>query len=93
MIVTTALLYGQGDLEKTITIAVSAGFDTDCNAATAGSLVGLLRGANALHSESPLWLTPLNNHLRSSVTGHQKFAISTLAQRTADLVTFGENPQ
>jgi hypothetical protein len=92
MIVTTALLYGQGDLEKTITIAVSAGFDTDCNAATAGSLVGLLRGADALHSESPLWLTPLNNHLRSSVTGHQKIAISTLAQRTADLVTFGEKP-
>ena len=48
---TLALLYGDGDFETTVRIAVLAGFDADCNAATAGGLVGLLRGYDALPVE------------------------------------------
>ena len=43
-----ALLYGEGDFENTVRIAVLSGFDADCNAATAGGLVGLMLGYNAL---------------------------------------------
>ncbi len=41
---TLALLYGEGDFEQTVRIAVLSGFDADCNAPTAGGLIGLVRG-------------------------------------------------
>ena len=45
---TLALLYGQGDLERTVEIGVLAGFDNDCNPATAGGLVGMVKGFSGL---------------------------------------------
>ncbi|MCA9254336.1 MAG: ADP-ribosylglycohydrolase family protein [Phycisphaerales bacterium] len=44
----TALLYGAGDFEETIRIAVLLGFDNDCNPATAGGLIGLIEGYSNL---------------------------------------------
>jgi hypothetical protein len=41
---TMALLYGQGDFMRTVEIAVLGGYDADCNPATAGGLVGMIRG-------------------------------------------------
>jgi hypothetical protein len=52
-ITTMSLLYGQGDFEETVRIGVLSGFDADCNPATAGGLVGLMLGYDAL----PLELT------------------------------------
>ena len=43
-----AILYGQGDFEKTVGIAVSAGYDCDNQAATCGGLLGVLGGADAV---------------------------------------------
>ncbi len=43
-----ALLYGQGDFEQTVRIGVLAGYDADCNPATAGGLIGLMLGYEAL---------------------------------------------
>ena len=43
-----ALLYGEGDFTETVRIAVLAGFDCDCNPATAGGLIGLIGGRAAL---------------------------------------------
>jgi hypothetical protein len=45
---TMAILYGQGDFLQTINIAVNAGFDADCNPATAAGLIGLMRGYSNL---------------------------------------------
>jgi hypothetical protein len=45
---TLALLYGQGDFEETVRIGVLAGFDNDCNPATAGGLIGMVQGYAAL---------------------------------------------
>lgn len=39
-----ALLYGQGDFAETLRIAFNFGWDADNNAATAGTIVGLIRG-------------------------------------------------
>ncbi len=39
-----ALLYGQGDFERTVQIAVMAGWDCDCNPATVGGLLGIIHG-------------------------------------------------
>lgn len=43
-----ALLLGENDIIKTSMLALNCGFDTDCTCATAGAIVGLLRGADEL---------------------------------------------
>ncbi len=43
-----ALLYGEGDFAATQLIALNSGYDTDCTAATAGALMGVISGANSL---------------------------------------------
>lgn len=43
-----ALLLGHGDIIKTSMMALNCGFDTDCTCATAGAVIGLLRGADDL---------------------------------------------
>jgi len=39
-----ALLYGRGDFVETLRLAFNLGYDADCNAATAGTVVGVLKG-------------------------------------------------
>ncbi len=46
-----SLLYGQGDFISTVEIGVLAGFDNDCNPATAGGLLGTLIGYDALQDQ------------------------------------------
>jgi hypothetical protein len=46
--VVLGLLYGQGDLGKTMEIATRAGQDSDCNPATAGAILGTVIGYNNL---------------------------------------------
>ena len=48
---TMALLYGQGDYKDTVEIGILAGWDTDCNAATAGGLVGMVKGYSQLPAD------------------------------------------
>lgn len=38
------LLYGEGDFKKTLLTAINCGDDTDCTAATAGALLGIMNG-------------------------------------------------
>ena len=46
-----ALLYGEGDFKQTVQIAVLAGWDCDCNPATAGGLLGILHGFSGLPAD------------------------------------------
>lgn len=77
-----ALLQGQGDFEKTITIAAMTGKDSDCNAATVGSIMGVYNGASQLPGK---WIAPLNDRIQSAVTHHSDGTISELAGRTLKL--------
>jgi hypothetical protein len=43
-----AILYGQGDFKDTVQIGVLAGWDCDCNPATAGGLIGIIEGFSNL---------------------------------------------
>jgi len=45
------LLYGQGDFKNTVQIGVLAGWDCDCNPATAGGLIGIIDGYSGLPSD------------------------------------------
>ena len=79
-VVALGLLYGDDDFEKTIARAVMAGFDTDCNGATCGSLWGIKHGVSALPQK---WTAPMNDTVRTGVAGYHEVRISKLA---ADMV-------
>lgn len=51
-----ALCYGGGDFEASILLAVNAGYDTDCTAATVGATLGLAAGPEGLPSR---WSEPI----------------------------------
>lgn len=45
-IVGIALLYGEGDMDRTVNIAFRCGYDADCTCATAGAILGIVLGAD-----------------------------------------------
>ncbi len=67
-IVAASLLYGAGDYGKSICMAVETGFDTDCNGATVGSILGMAFGTACI---GPAWSAPIHNTLHTSITGAQ----------------------
>jgi len=64
MIVTAALLYGNGDYSRSICIAVENGFDTDCNAATVGSILGMRDGIDTIDEK---WQAPIGDTLKTTL--------------------------
>lgn len=63
-----AILYGEGDFLKTVSIATSAGYDCDNQAATCGALLGVMNGLSGIPSSLYLqvdprqtWQEPFNN--------------------------------
>lgn len=79
MIVTAALLYGNGDYGKSICMAVETGFDTDCNGATVGSIIGMARGIDNI---TEYWTKPINDTLHTSIFGVGTVKISDRVQLT-----------
>ncbi|WP_199814914.1 ADP-ribosylglycohydrolase family protein, partial [Streptomyces sp. NRRL WC-3549] len=75
-----ALTHADGDFARSVCAAVSGGWDTDSNGATAGSLTGLLAGRPAALPES--WTAPLKNRLATSVPGFDAVGFDTLAELT-----------
>ncbi len=74
-----ALLYGEGDFEKTISIAVMAGWDTDTNAGDVGPVMGVILGPGAIAEK---WTAPIENTLRTDVKDAEEWKIDELARRT-----------
>jgi hypothetical protein len=56
------LLYGEGDFGRTVCCAVNCGDDTDCTAATAGAILGIMRGRNGIPEK---WTKPIGNSIRT----------------------------
>lgn len=83
MIVASALLWGQGDYGKTICCAVQAAMDTDCNGATAGSIIGTIVGARGIDAK---WSDPINDTLQTTINGYGMVKISELANETSELI-------
>lgn len=79
VIVAAALLYGSGDFGKSICMAVEAGFDTDCNGATVGSVLGM---ANGIDSIDECWKRPINDTLHTSIFGVGTVKISDRVKQT-----------
>lgn len=83
-IVVMALLYGDGTIDRNTALAVMGGMDTDCTAATVGSITGIL------NQESTLALR-LNDTIESSINGEQRVTITDMAKRT--LVQYNKTTQ
>ncbi|ANW17393.1 ADP-ribosylglycohydrolase family protein [Streptomyces clavuligerus] len=81
-VITAGLLYGEGDFTATVALTVRGGLDTDSNGATAGSVAGVLCGADGIPRQ---WTEPLRDRVRSAVIGFDGARISDLADRTARL--------
>lgn len=62
-IIILALLYSEGDFDKMICTAVNCGEDTDCTAATLGSLYGILYGIEAIPQR---WIDPIGMNIRTA---------------------------
>ncbi|MFD4236892.1 ADP-ribosylglycohydrolase family protein [Streptomyces sp. NPDC058542] len=75
-----ALTHADGDFTRSVGCAVSGGWDTDSNGATAGALAGLLAGGPDALPEQ--WTAPLKNRLATSVPGFDRTGFDTLAALT-----------
>ena len=78
-VVTMALLYSEGNFDQGLRIAVTSGWDTDCNAATVGAALGTMLGADAIPYK---WIEPLQDTIFSNLAHFSRVSISDLAQRT-----------
>ncbi|MEU6980516.1 ADP-ribosylglycohydrolase family protein [Streptomyces sp. NPDC046371] len=75
-----ALTHADGDFTRSVCAAVSGGWDTDSNGATAGSVAGLLAGhPDRLPAH---WTSPLENRLSTSVPSFDGIGFDTLAALT-----------
>ena len=81
-VVAAGLLWGEGDFGRSVCGAVSLLLDTDCNGATVGSIVGMMRGASGLPDA---WTQPLGDTLETGVVGHARSRIWDLAGETLRL--------
>ncbi|MFF5452763.1 ADP-ribosylglycohydrolase family protein [Streptomyces sp. NPDC012950] len=75
-----ALTHADGDFSRSVCAAVSGGWDTDSNGATAGSVAGLLAGHPDRLPER--WTSPLKNRLSTSVPSFDGIGFDTLAELT-----------
>ncbi|WAZ21080.1 ADP-ribosylglycohydrolase family protein [Streptomyces cinnabarinus] len=79
-LIAAALTHADGDFTGAISRAVSGGWDTDSNGATAGSIAGLLTGHPSALPDH--WTTPLKNRLSTSVGDFNGTGFDTLAHLT-----------
>ncbi|GHI08435.1 hypothetical protein AQI88_05170 [Streptomyces cellostaticus] len=79
-LIVAALTHADGDFTGSVCRAVSGGWDTDSNGATAGSISGLL--AKAPGALPGRWRAPLKNRLASTVADFDGTGFDTLAHLT-----------
>lgn len=82
-LIAAALTHADGDFSASICRAVSGGWDTDSNGATAGSVAGLLTGTPTALPDR--WTTPLKNRLATSVADFDGTGFDTLGRLTHQL--------
>ncbi|CAL9591927.1 ADP-ribosylglycohydrolase family protein [Streptomyces sp. Tu 3180] len=79
-LIAAALTHADGDFTGSVCRAVSGGWDTDSNGATAGGVAALLAGSPRALPER--WTAPLKNRLATSVGDFHGTGFDTLARLT-----------
>lgn len=83
MLVAIGLLWGESDFESSITKAVYGCFDTDCNGATVGSILGAIYGRSQLPDK---WTAILNDTLETGIAGYHRVSLREMAERSLRVV-------
>jgi len=82
-IVVMALIFGRGDFAETMRLAVNSGWDTDCTAATAGALLGIMKGASIFPAD---WVEKMGKTLSCAIeVKHKQATFDELNEDTARL--------
>ena len=82
-IVVMVLILGNGDFAETIRLAINSGWDTDCTAATAGALLGIMHGKSIFPSD---WVEKMGKNLACDVNvKHRTASFDELTDDTARL--------
>ncbi len=85
-IIICSLIRNHNDFSKAIADAVLCGLDTDCTAATVGSIMGCALGTKGI---SKHWTEPFNDTIESgglqNVDYQETYSISELADRTFEI--------
>lgn len=79
-LIAAALTHADGDFTGSVCRAVSGGWDTDSNGATAGCVAALLAGSPAALPDR--WTAPLKNRLTTSVGDFNGIGFDALAELT-----------
>ena len=82
-IVAASLLYGKGEYGGSVCLAVSQGFDTDCNGATVGSVLGVMCGKKNLPA---VWTERICDTLESSLLGYDTVSVNGMAEKTLEFI-------
>jgi ADP-ribosylglycohydrolase len=83
MIVALGLLWGDGDFAQSVCRAVQPCFDTDCNGATVGSVMGALLGRRILPAA---WVDGINDTLHTGVAGYQTVRLKDMTAETLAVI-------
>ncbi len=78
-----ALLYGEGDLVRTLIAAFNFGWDADCNAATAGTTVGVMKGYRWMLAQGWQIVDRYKNTTRENMPADE--TITSFADRLVNL--------
>jgi hypothetical protein len=78
-----ALLYGQGDFVKTLITAFNFGWDADNTAATAGTIIGVIKGYRWMMSQDWKIIDRYHNTKRENMPDNE--TITSFADRVIDL--------
>lgn len=80
MLVTACILW-HDNYDDAVCAAVLSGFDTDCNGATVGSILGLAGGSGSVDKKWSEGFAPVIN---TSVHGYHRMTLDELCRRTLD---------
>jgi len=79
-LVAAAVLWHADDFGAAVGAVVGCGFDTDCNGATVGSIVGIRNGPSWIRPE---WLAPLDDRLTTGIAAYRNVSISAISKEMA----------
>jgi len=83
-----ALLHGEDDFRRSLTIVNTSGWDTDCNAGNVGCLLGIKNGLAAIDASPYDWRGPVADRLYNSTADGGR-AITDAAQEAVRIVNIG----
>jgi len=87
-VIILALLYGEGDFGRSLMVANTAGWDTDCNSGNVGCLLGLRGGLAAIDAGDVDWRGPVADRLyKTSADGGD--SVTDAVHETGRLVAMG----